>query len=320
MSGMFRLTCRNANCEETSSMSKFSLGSDPEFMLVDKNGVYRSAIEVVQGTKKRPVTLKGGHTTFWDNVLAECCPKYGRTKDEVINNFRECFQGLAELVAPLRLTPQASHTYPKEECQHPGALEFGCEPELNAYEMRTVMPPSCAEGNTFRSGGGHIHIGHLTGDEYPLKDATDIGKWWTARYMDWFVGLPSLIMDTDPTSQARRKLYGGAGNLRMKPYGIEYRTLSVFWLKSPVMVSTIWDLCELCVDFLQDKSDDEATQLWEKHQAGIRSAIDTGDKKQGLKLLGQIAKPCNISSDLIKHIRSLGEVNNWDFYKEWKLK
>ena len=56
-------------------MSKFSLGSDPEFMLVDKNGVYRSAIEVIPGTKKRPVTLKGGHTTFWDNVLAECCTK-----------------------------------------------------------------------------------------------------------------------------------------------------------------------------------------------------------------------------------------------------
>lgn len=303
--------------------SKFSMGSDPEFMLVDKDGKYRSAIEVIHGTKKRPVTLKGGHLTFWDNVLAECCPKYGKTKEEVIENFRECFQGLASLVAPLRLTPQASNTYPKEECKHPGALEFGCEPELNAYEMRTILPPDGATGSTFRSGGGHIHIGHLTGDEYPLKDQTDVGKWWVARYMDWFVGLPSLVMDNDPTSQARRKLYGGAGNLRMKPYGIEYRTLSVFWLRSPELVSAIWDLTERCIDFVQTSSEEAQNALealWEKHQAHIRVAIDNGDQKEGLKLLGQVAKQCDIPSDLIKHIRKLGEVKDWNFYEEWKLK
>jgi hypothetical protein len=69
---------------------------------------------------------------------------------------------------------------------------------------------------------------------------------------------------------------------------------------------------------LQDKTD-EAESYWEKHQAHIRAAIDNGDRKQGLKLLGQIAKTCDISSDMIKHIKSLGEVKNWDFYKEWKL-
>lgn len=301
--------------------SKFTIGSDPEFMLVDPKGNYRSAIEVIPGTKKNPVKLNGGHTTFWDNVLAECCPNYGKSKEEVITNFRQCFQELAKMVAPLRLTPQASHVYPASECKHPGAKEFGCEPEMNAYETKTIMPPSCSEGNTFRSGGGHIHIGHLSGDQYPLRDETEVGKWWTARYLDWFVGIPSLIMDTDPTSQARRKLYGGAGNLRMKPYGIEYRTLSVFWLRSPELVSAIWDLCGACIDFLQidpAKIDHEA--IWNEHQAAVRVAIDNGDTKQGIKLFEKIAKRCDISSDLVKTVHKLGEVKDWDFYKEWKLK
>jgi hypothetical protein len=37
-----------------------------------------------------------------------------------------------------------------------------------------------------------------------------------------------LFWDSDVN---RRLLYGKAGTIRIKPYGIEYRTLSNFWLK-----------------------------------------------------------------------------------------
>ncbi len=295
---------------------QFSMGTDPEFMLVDKDGNYRSAIDIVPGSKIEPLGLGNGHFAFYDNVLAECCPKYGKSKDEVIKNFQDCFQRYANVVKPFRLTPQASQTYPIEACQSLEARQFGCDPEFNAYDMVTVVPPSCDEGNTFRSGGGHIHLGHVSGDEYPLIDM--MGRWWAARIMDFFVGTASVVMDTDPTSQARRRLYGGAGNMRPKEYGLEYRTLSVFWLKSPKIVSVIWDLCSFTLGYMQ--SGPQHQDIWEEHQAHVRAAIDNGDKKASDELLRKLANIAKMPKDLLASVYKVSDMESLDFYSEWKIK
>lgn len=293
----------------------FSFGSDPEFMLRDSKGNYRSAIGIIPGTKTEPVGLQNGHFALWDNVLAECCPHYGRTKAEVVSNFRDCFQQLADMVHPLVLTPQASHEYPAAECEHPGAREFGCDPEYNAYEFETVTAPTCAAGNTFRSGGGHIHLGFSEDGKYPLTDP--MGRWWTGRFMDWFVGLPSVLMDTDPTSQARRKLYGGAGNLRMKDYGIEYRTLSNFWLRSPDLVETVYDLCDFTLEFL---TRDGHQDWWEEHQTAVRGAINSGDQKAAAKLYQKLADQYSIPGSLVTAVKKAAGRKKYDFYADWGLK
>jgi hypothetical protein len=295
---------------------QFSFGSDPEFCLVDKTGAFRSAIDVIPGTKKDPVHMGGGHYALWDNVMAECCPHYGRTKAEVLTNFRDCFQKLADLVHPFLLHPQASHTYPAAECEHPGAKEFGCDPELNAYEMQVVNPPLCSPDSTFRSAGGHIHLGYMSGPEYPLIDT--MGRWWAARYLDWFVGLPSVLMDTDPTSQDRRRLYGGAGNLRPKNYGLEYRTLSVFWLRSPATVALVWDLCEFTLAHMQQTPNHQ--EAWEEFQDGVRKAIDTGDRQAALDLFQGIAAKAKMPKSLVTAVRKASQAAIPDFYRAWDLK
>jgi hypothetical protein len=57
------------------------------------------------------------------------------------------------------------------------------------------------------------------------------------RYIDAFVGIPSILYDTDVE---RRSLYGKAGCFRLQPYGFEYRTLSSFWIANPSRLSFIW--------------------------------------------------------------------------------
>ena len=47
--------------------------------------------------------------------------------------------------------------------------------------------------------------------------------------MEYTLGLPSVCMDDDTD---RRSLYGASGAYRLKPYGVEYRVLSNFWLRS----------------------------------------------------------------------------------------
>ena len=57
------------------------------------------------------------------------------------------------------------------------------------------------------------------------------------RYIDAYVGLPSILYDTDAE---RRKLYGKAGCFRLQPYGFEYRTLSSFWIENESRLRFIW--------------------------------------------------------------------------------
>jgi hypothetical protein len=48
---------------------------------------------------------------------------------------------------------------------------------------------------------------------------------------DLLCGIPSVLIDRDPNVANRRKQYGRAGDYRYQPHGIEYRTLSNFWIK-----------------------------------------------------------------------------------------
>ncbi len=292
----------------------FSFGSDPEFMVISPQGNYVSAIGIVNGTKEDMLPLGNGHFAFHDNVLAECCPHYGKTKEEVITNFRDCFQRYANAIAPFKLKPQASHTYPKEECLHPAAMAFGCSPEENAYDMTTVNPPICEPGNTFRSGGGHIHLGYIDGPSYPLTDY--FGRWWLTRMMDLFVGLPSILIDNDPTSQDRRKLYGGAGNMRPKEYGIEYRTMSNFWLSCPRLVSLQHDLCGFVIDFMQTNSGHH--NLWEEHADLLRNTIDKGDRVVAADIWKKVA--VNLPESLRAEVEAVRNLPQQDFYSSWGLK
>jgi hypothetical protein len=97
--------------------------------------------------------------------------------------------------------------------------------------------------------GGHIHI-----SEYNVD---------LIRYMDLYLGVPSILMDTDTR---RRELYGKAGAYREKPWGLEYRVLSNFWYKTPELIGWVWDQCERATE--ADHPVD-----W----SAVRSIIDTGD-------------------------------------------
>ena len=147
-------------------MGKFSFGSDPEMMVVDKKGNLKSAIGIVPGKKLERYDLGGGHKAYYDNVLAECEIKPSYSPEEAVANFGDCIKRCANLIKPYRLVIQASATFPKKECEHPDALVFGCDAEYDAYDVLICQPPSLKEGNTFRSAGGHIHIGFDGGKDF----------------------------------------------------------------------------------------------------------------------------------------------------------
>ena len=80
-----------------------------------------------------------------------------------------------------------------------------------------VNPKPTCEDKNLRSCGGHVHVGTKHDPIHVVKA------------MDIYLGVPSLKLDPD---KQRRKLYGKAGAFRFKSYGVEYRTLSNFWIWS----------------------------------------------------------------------------------------
>jgi len=298
-------------------MIPVSFGSDPEFLLVDLDGNYRSAIDVIPGTKEDKVNLGNGHFAFYDNVLAEVNISPGNSAKECIEKFRDCFQRLVKLVGTnLRLKVQASQIYPRNECQHPDAKVFGCDPEYNIYlrneegRVMRVDPPVADKNNTFRSAGGHIHIGH----ELALPWHNPIA---VIQMMDILVGLPAVLMDNDPTSLARRKLYGGAGTHRLcLEYGVEYRSLSNFWVSSPELVETMYNLSNLVIQLIGENEHEKVFQSLNLEQIPI--AINNNKKLEARKLLEQVNK--YIPKEILKKIEQLSKNKTIDFYKSWRIK
>lgn len=296
-------------------VSEFTFGSDPELMIYDPVAKkHRSAIDIIPGTKDNKVDLGNGHYAFYDNVLAEVNIKSSKNKAEAIENFGDCFRLLSKLVGTkLKLLPQASQKYDLSECQHPDAFVFGCDPEFCVYNkndmgaMERVVAPVCMPGNTFRSGGGHIHIGHEICLPWGEGDPEKVVK-----LLDVFVGITSVCIDHDPTSAARRKLYGGAGTHRIKfEYGLEYRSLSNFWVASPSLVGLIYDLVDFVIDFAVN---DEKVVV---DQEDVKLTINSGNVKKAMSILQSNKKYMPV--ELYDKVLEFTKPVKFDFYKEWKL-
>lgn len=303
-------------------MSKITFGSDPEFMLVDQKGSLRSAIGIVPGKKDARYDLGDGHKAYYDNVLCEVQIAPAKTAKQAVTNFGECLRRCARLVKPYKLVPRASATFPASECVHDDAKVFGCDPEYDAYDLVVCKPPNCEEGNTFRSGGGHIHIGFAEGAEHEGLDSDKLNvvvwnRIWVVRMCDLFLGIPALLTDHDPTSQERRKLYGGAGTHRIPPYGVEYRSLSNFWLAHPDRVALMFDLANHVVDIVVEQKTHQ--KIWEQEisPADLRSTINSGDKEKANAFFSVFKK--HTPKDLVARVEEFFTPRKVEFYKDWKL-
>ncbi len=215
------------------SLTDFTLGSDPELMLRDRQGNLKSAIGVIDGTKKKPLFLEEGMAQY-DNVNAEFGIDPASTEDEWVGKHGRVMRQLDTLIGDLRLSCTASADFPEAELDCEEARRFACDPDFDPYEVTINVMPADASAGTLRSCGGHIHLGNSEiGGNFMMQ--LEIVK-----TLDVFLGIPSLLLDKDPTSQRRRKLYGKAGAHRPKSYGVEYRALGNFWLSHPDLTRLMW--------------------------------------------------------------------------------
>jgi len=229
----------------TSDSPRYKLlmvGTDTEVFLRDRET--KSPVPViglVGGTKHQPKPvpeLGKGFFVQEDNVMLEYNVPPAKTKDQFVGNITKMNSYLDELVAKkgLVLDICSSMQFKPSQLSHPQAQEIGCEPDWDVWKrLINPSPKEHPSMKTIRTSGGHLHMSFTVDG----KQTEDIFlKEPLVKACDLTLGLPALVLDPD---MRRRELYGKPGAFRNKDYGIEYRTLSNFWTKSPELVEWAFD-------------------------------------------------------------------------------
>lgn len=243
-------------------MNMLSIGADPEVFVTDGHQIV-SSIGRIDGSKKKPHPLGAGYFIQSDNVLAEYNIPPARTVEEFIENVGAGLARVRDYVRTrgLDVVIKTSHFLDWSQLCDPAAFEFGCAPDYNAWSGARVEPPRVT--TNLRCAGGHIHVA------YPNPSMLKSRAFVCA--LDLFLGVPSVLLDPDTH---RRGQYGAAGAFRPKKYGLEYRTLSSFWIKNPLLIRWVWEQTHAAWNFIQDKAQFEQLNA---NRVAIQHAINACD-------------------------------------------
>lgn len=227
------------------------LGSDPEFFLEMPSLNEESGWEFVPAFAVYPAK-SSGKNLFWDGFQGEfrtqaqtcieahtVCVK--RQLEAAVYNAQKKLSRLdpgKPIKDQMRFRIRASSVIRLEkelERATPEQVALGCEGSSNAYGIRgiPVMEPRRLK---YRFAGGHIHIG------YTHKFLTEKMLVESVKCMDMLAAIPSVIMAEGWDDPIRRKFYGQAGEYRLPKHGLEYRTLSNFWLREPAVTQLMFGL------------------------------------------------------------------------------
>lgn len=226
---------------------QIKLGCDPELFVTNLEGVPKSAHGLVPGTKEEPYKVEKGAIQV-DGMALEFNIDPADTEDEWVENIAVVMRALREATDPkykFLIKPSVRFNGNHLRAQPEEAKELGCQPDFNAYTMQENPRPNA--NTTLRTASGHIHIGFTEGAD--VKDEAHIIKCCTlAKHLDFYLGIRSLEWDKDTQ---RRELYGKAGAIRIKPYGLEYRVLSNAWLEKEELVRFVYRQTLACIEDLK---------------------------------------------------------------------
>jgi len=257
----------------SSNQISFSLGADPEFFITDKFGNVKSIVGKLGGTKEYPKYItetKEGFAIQEDNVAAEYNIPATHNKKHFYGNIRFPQDAIRTILGTndYSISYESAVSFPDAELNTPESWIFGCEPDYDAWNMCENIKPHAKDKN-LRTAGGHVHVG------VPLDNTEEMVE--LVKAMDLHLGVWSVI--ADKTGEKRRELYGKAGAFRPKPYGLEYRVLSNFWIFNEDHCNKVWDLTERSIAFVKAKKKLDKT-LGEE----IQRCINTGDKNVATSL------------------------------------
>lgn len=240
------------------------LGCDPEVFLQDNAGKLISAIGFIKADKYHPLQIPDmapGFTLQEDNVSLEYGIPPAASSEEFVHHIRAVMEKSKEWLPQLSFSKLSCAVFPEDQMKHPAAHIFGCEPDYCAWTGEPNFKPNPPH-EYMRSAGGHVHV------------ETEENPWRVIMGMDLMLGVPSVLMDE---GEQRKQLYGKAGACRIKNYGVEYRTLSNFWIFDDKLIEWVWRNTERVLGNMEIKFEDYGDQ--------IQQCINKNDKSLAEELV-----------------------------------
>lgn len=222
-------------------LEEVTIGSDLEMFITDQEDNLQSAIGIFGGTKKEPKYIGELCYIQEDNILVEA-------NIPPVTEFEEFYKYIEYIKSYINTNhPEYKLKYSSSEIAPLGllianekAMEFGCDPVLivDYNKDGDIVPDEEFESGIEmkrqshkRTGGFHIHFGYK--DNSP-KISREIVKLFEKN-----VTLELLKYDIDDFN--RREFYGKCGEYRIKPYGLECRSLGSALLKDETTLKMVWD-------------------------------------------------------------------------------
>lgn len=263
-----------------------TLGTDPEFFIADKKGTILAADKFLPD-KHSPRQVDGSlkNVLFFDGIQAEINVAHSQCRESIGRFLQLSLREAVEAIGSdnqIVIKPSTRVTKKVIAEAKPEARIFGCEPDFNAYTCGVNTSEIDATTHPYRYAGGHIHIGisspYITEKHPEFQIAkTEDGHLKAIKFFDYMSGPILMLMDKSPEAKRRRSLYGAAGCFRPTPYGIEYRTPSCWWLKSPASMSLAFGMVKLAYNLLVAGLSEEFKQAVGYTEEEVRAIINESD-------------------------------------------
>jgi hypothetical protein len=280
----------------------FTLGADPELFVTDgKTGKIVPVCGKLGGTKALPQWIPGladGYMFQEDNVALEFNIPPQTSQAHFSAAIARAVQSVQVLAAKAGLSVYmfqgSSHRFRKDQLDNTPLIEtpdlkkipqahiIGCDPDWCAYGANIDDDPVKRKAfdiealGTVRHVGGHLHFGYN-------KELCP--EHIFARLVDAFVYLPHLHQDSQTT---RRAFYGKAGLYRPKSYGVEYRSMSNFWVVDSTIRDNIAYRSFNLLRALHSNPHEMAELYAELPHMEIKQVIDEGDGQASKALFSKI--------------------------------
>lgn len=240
--------------------SPIYLGTDPE-LFFEQDG------EIIGAEKVLPEGgisgASGVGKVIIDGIQAELNPAPSHCREVLATNIARCLFSLKAVADQKKVKLSFKQTVQISQKEMDSlsdkSKQFGCSKSENAHQKDLTTGVKDGATYFYRSAGGHIHIGMpRTTDMYSeTYKAFKKEPERLVQMLDIIVGNFCVLIDRDEGNKLRRQTYGRAGEFRLPPHGLEYRTLSNFWLQNYTLMSLVFSLARLAVSIVCNSKDTE---------------------------------------------------------------
>lgn len=256
---------------------RLTFGADPELFIENTEGDIVGSEKVIadKPSTKRYGIIRDGVQVELNAAPSGCRGLFG---NGIVGLFRSLDDNLKKAGYKASFKSVVEVSQAELDSLSEASRKLGCAPSNNYYNARAKI--EVPDGFRTRSAGGHIHLG---------LDASYVRPKELVPVVDTLVGNTCVLVDRDPAAAERRKVYGRAGEFRTPRHGLEYRTLSNFWLRSCQLMSMVLGLSRLAV-MVGVTPEARKDLMGRVDELKVERAINTNDRDLALENFEQVSK------------------------------